>query len=66
MSEFRDVFGDDPICKYAYSHCEYDGESDVACGKINTSGTLFCHEKCENYTRYKTRADSRKEEEVER
>ena len=47
MANFYQLFKNDPICKYAESHCEYDGDVEVVCGKC-THGKLFCS-KCIEY-----------------
>lgn len=47
MANFCQVFENEPICKYAESYCEYDGDVEVVCGKC-THGKLFCS-KCSEY-----------------
>ena len=41
MASFHQVFGSEPVCKYARSYCEYEGDIEVICAKI-THGHLFC------------------------
>lgn len=47
MTNFNQVFGNEPICKYARSYCEYEGDVEVICGKCEY-GKLFCY-KCNEY-----------------
>ena len=47
MANFYQVFENEPICKYAESYCEYDGDVEVVCGKCQ-HGKLFCY-KCSDY-----------------
>ena len=47
MSNFYQVFKNEPICKYATAYCEYDGDVEVVCGKCQ-HGKLFCY-KCGDY-----------------
>ena len=47
MANFYQVFKNEPICQYAESYCEYDGDVEVVCGKC-THGKLFCS-KCSEY-----------------
>ena len=47
MANFYQVFKNEPICKYAKSYCEYDGDVEVVCAKCQ-HGKLFCY-KCSDY-----------------
>ena len=47
MANFYQVFKNEPICQYAESYCEYDGDVEVVCGKC-THGKLSCS-KCSEY-----------------
>ena len=35
MANFYQVFKNEPICQYAESYCEYDGDVEVVCGKCD-------------------------------
>lgn len=48
MANFHQVFGNEPICKHARAHCEYDGDVEVVCGKVK-HGKMFCLFKCSEY-----------------
>ena len=35
MANFYQVFKNEPVCQYAESYCEYDGDIKVVCGKCS-------------------------------
>lgn len=47
MANFYQVFKNGPICQYAESCCEYDGDVEVVCGKCTVQ--MRCCERCQLY-----------------
>lgn len=47
MTNFYQVFKNEPICQYAESYCEYDGDVEVVCGKCTVQ--MRCCERCQLY-----------------